>query len=192
MKARSTAIAIGFVLVFLQATQVIAQKRRKSRQRAASAATARYVFTSPDHDFTLTFPRKPNREADEEGVVTLIRKYAVDTEKGMRFDVNFQDVGGDPRAPQNNEWASYLEQMATDAARRRGERVVQIHRIGKNIVEMEIWQTVPENGANQNYLDRSILRQGRVYTLGCGSLINDKEVDRTLCRRFFKSMRFTR
>lgn len=191
MRLRFLALILGVPLLAIWSVQINAQKLKRSK-RVKPPSTTWSLFTSPDHDFTMRFPRQPDREPDAEGPITLIRTYAVNTKDGMRFDVNFQDVGGDPRAPQNNEWASYLEQMMTDAARRRGQRVVQVHRLAKNIVEMEIWQTVKETGGNQNYLNRSILRRGRVYTLGCGSLIAGREVDKVLCRRFFDSIRFTR
>ena len=121
----------------------------------------------------------------------MMRMYALNTEKGMRFSINFQDLGGDPRSAQNNEWAPYVEQMQTQAARNRGERVVQIHRLTKNVIEMESWQTVPQTGANQNYLNRSIIWRGTVYNLGCGSLVNNEVANKVICRRFFKSIRFT-
>lgn len=77
-------------------------------------------------------------------------------------------MGGDPVAPESNEWDRNVEQLASEADRKDGLRVVQTHRIQKNIVETELWQTVPETGANINYLRRSILRRARVYTLAYG------------------------
>ena len=90
----------------------------------------------------------------------------------MSFSVNLQDNGGDPLASHNNEWGSDSDQIMSAADRAAGRRVVQIHRLAKNIVEAELWQTVAENGANINYLRRFILRRGRVYTLACGSVID--------------------
>lgn len=85
-----------------------------------------------------------------------------------------------------------MEQLASEADRKDGLRVVQTHRVERNIVETERWQTVPETGANINYLRRSILRRARVYTLACGSVINGKEVDKSICQRFFSSLRFAK
>jgi len=170
----------------------VAQGRRGFGRNTTRIASQWYTFTSPDGDFTLAFPRKPSREQDDQGPVTLIRVYSVTTESGMHFSVNLQDIGGDPRARRNNEYDSMAEEMMADAARGRGEQVVQIHRITRNIIEMELWQTAQETGDNINYLTRNILHRGRVYTLGCGSIINNQEVDKTMCRRFFNSMRFTK
>lgn len=168
-----------------------AQKRRVSR-RSVRPAKDWYTFISPDKDFTLNFPLEPKREHDEQGQVTLIRTYSLNTQDGMRFSVNFQDVGGDPRSRYNNEFAPDHEEVIAAAARRDGRRLVQIQRLAKNIIEMEYYLTIKETNANINYLERSIIRRGRVYSLGCGSVIEGREVDKHICRKFFNSMRFLR
>jgi len=183
-------VAVMALVIVLFTNQGMSQRRKKTRPRPVTRSW--YLFTSPDKDFTLRFPQEPKREPDGEGPITMIRSYAVNTENGMRFGINFQDVGGDPHSAQNNQWASYLEQMQTDAARNRGERVVQIHRLAKNIVDMEVWQVVPQTGARINFLNRSILWRGRVYTLGCGSLVNNEVANKVICRQFFNSIRFTK
>jgi hypothetical protein len=151
-----------------------------------------FIFTSPDGDFRLQFPAKPNAEAASEGPVTLIRTFSLTTAEGMSFSINFQDKGGDPQASENNEWGRDFEEATSEADRKSGRRVVQIHRLAKNTVEAELWQPVADSGANINYLRRSILRRGRVYTLSCGSILNRRPVDKTICLRFFTSMRFIR
>ena len=181
--------SLTVTLVIVLVANCVSSQRRKRTAKAPAALW--YLFTSPDQEFTLRFPQKPNQEENAPGPITLIRSYEAVTKSGMRFGINFQDVGGDPRSRENNEWAKYLEQMSTDAARDRGERVVQIHRLAKNVVETELWQTVPATGDNINYLSRSILRRGRIYTLGCGSLINNAIVNKAICREFFNSLRFT-
>lgn len=149
-----------------------------------------YTFTSPDGDFRLAFPQKPSPQAISDGPVTIIRSFEATMKDGMTFSINFQDMGGDPQSRENNEWERRLEELLTTADRQRGLRVVQIHRLKKNVVEAEIWQTIPEAGANVNYLRRSILRRGRIYTLACGSVINGRTVDKPVCQRFFNSFRF--
>jgi hypothetical protein len=167
-----------------------AQERGASKRSVMTAKW--YIFTSPDSDFMIEFPRKPDREKDAQGLVTTIRTYGISTGNGMRFSINFQDIGGNPRSRQNNEWASSHEEEVAAAARENGERVVQIRRLAKNIIEMELWQTVEQTGANINYMRRDVLHRGRVFSLGCGSLIREKKVDKSTCRRFFDSMRFSR
>lgn len=171
------------------AARIIPQTKKTGMPGRRSAG-AWYVFTGPEGEFTLSFPKRPSREADSEGQVTLIRTYDAVTDDGMYFSINFQDIGGDPRATENNTWASFLEQMVTDAARNRGERVVQVHRLARNVVELELWQTVQPSGKTQNFLQRSIMRRSRIYTLGCASFINGKEVNKSICTRFFQTLRF--
>ena len=149
-----------------------------------------YIFKGPDGDFSLVFPAKPEPfESGVEGPVTSIRHYQ-STKDGKHFSINLQDIGGDPRSRDANEFGQKDEIEAAAAARDRGERVVQVHRVAKNIIEMEVWKPVKDTQDKLHRLDYSILRRGRMYTLGCGSLIDNKEVDRAVCRKFFNSIRF--
>jgi|SRR6185312_5540378 len=163
------------------------QKRTKSNTRRISDKW--YKFTGPDGDFTLTFPAKPTREPDGQGPITLMRSYGLNTQTAMRFSVVFQDLGGSPLARSNNEWAADQEQIVAAASRNNGERVVQIRRLSKNVIEWELRQVVPQTGVDINYLRRDIIRRGRTYTLACGS-INGTDVNKSICRRFFESIRF--
>jgi hypothetical protein len=169
-----------------------AQRRGSSRTPQTRATVAGwYTFIGPDGDFSLAFPAKPERSnSDAEGPVTSIRQYQVSTKAGSHFSVNLQDVGGDPRSRDANEFGQEDEIVAAGAARDRGERVVQVHRVAKNIIEIEVWQPLKDTQNKLHRLDHAILRRGRMYTLGCGSLIDNKEVDRTVCRKFFNSIRF--
>jgi hypothetical protein len=148
------------------------------------------VFTSPDGDFRLSFPHKPKLQDVAPGPATLIRSYAVTTQDGINFSINFHDIGGDPGSRETNEWNRELEEIMAAADRNQNVQIIQTHRLAKNVIEAELLQTVPETGSNINYLRRSILRRARVYTLACGSLINNKKVDRPLCEKFFNSIRF--
>lgn len=172
----------------------IAQRRGSSRESNKSATPLGwYVFKGPDGDFSLAFPAKPQPlESDVEGPVTAIRHYHLSTKGGKYFSVNIQDMGGDPLSRDANEFDQNDESKVAVAARERGERVVQVHRLAKNVIEMEVWQPVKDTPNKLHRLDHAILRRGRMYTLGCGSLIDNKEVDRAVCRKFFKSIRFTK
>lgn len=149
-----------------------------------------YTFKGPDHDFTLSFPGKPSLDDVSPGPFTDIREFRFTTTDGMSFSINFHDIGGDPRAAENNQWAGDLERVLSDADRKQGLRVLQMHRIAKNTVEFDLWQGVPETNSIINYLRRNIIRRARVYTLVCGWLINGREVDKPVCQRFFNSMHF--
>jgi hypothetical protein len=170
----------------------IAQKRGSSRiSNKPSTPSGWYVFKGPDGDFSLAFPSKPAPyESDVEGPVTIIRHYHLSTKDGKYFSVNIQDMGGDPLSRDANEFDQNNESVVAVAARDRGERVVQVHRLSKNIFEMEVWQPVKDTPNRLHRLDHAILRRGRLYTLGCGSLIDSKEVDRAVSRKFFNSLSF--
>lgn len=176
-------------LIFI--AQLTFAQRRGVRSRTSYPVADRwYTFKGPDSDFTLDFPRAPQRDPDVQGPVTLIRGYSLTTKDGTRFSINFQDIGGDPRSRGGNEYALDYEEQATAAAREQGRRVVQVHRLAKNVVEFEYRITVEENNAEISYLERSIMRRGRVYSVSCGTVVDRGEIDRPACRRFFNSMRF--
>lgn len=122
----------------------------------------------------------------------MIRHYHLFTKAGQYFSVNFQDLGGEPLSRDRNELAKNDEILISRATRERGERVVQVHRLAKNIVEMEVWQPVKNTNQWNNRIDHSVVHHGRMYTLGCGSLLEDREADKPTCQRFFKSIRFTK
>src|ERR1041385_2671107 len=75
-----------------------------SGQSARALLTAPwFMFRSPDGDFTLDFPQKPERGKDFEGVISVVRTYDVYTDR-LDFHLNFQDIGGDPNARDRNEF----------------------------------------------------------------------------------------
>jgi hypothetical protein len=190
---KATLLLVYFLIITAAPSWLaIAQKRGSSRPlNKPLTPSGWYMFKGPDGDFSLAFPSEPAPyESDVEGPVTIIRHYHLSTKDGKYFSVNIQDTGGNPRSRDANEFDQNNEATVSLAARERGERVVQVHRLAKNIFEMEVWQPVKDSANKLNRLDHAILHRGRLYTLGCGSLIDNKEVDKTICRKFFKSIRF--
>ena len=186
-------LVLCFLLVTVASNWLAIAQRPASSRISKKTATPLgwYIFKGPDGDFSLAFPAKPEPfESGVEGPVTSIRHYQVSTKAGKYFSINLQDMGGDPRSRDANEFGQKDEVVAAAAARERGERVVQVHRVAKNIIEMEVWQRVKDSSNKLHRLDHAILRRGRLYTLGCGSLSDNKEVDRAVCRKFFNSIRF--
>lgn len=172
-----------------------AQRRLAEQEKTGPASSRRRAdgwvpFRGPDGDFTVKFPQKPKLQEVAQGPATLIRSYAVTTQDGINFSINFHDIGGDPNASENNEWGRELEQVMAAGDRNQNIKIIQTHRLARNVIEAELLQTVPETGSNINYLRRSILRHARIYTLACGPIINNKKVDKRLCGRFFNSIRF--
>src|SRR6185312_964260 len=166
---------------------------QKAGAKKSGARTGRwFIFKGPDGDFTLSFPGRPGREQQvDQGTITIVRAFGLTTLGGNHYSVNFNDIGGDPNARENNEWAKNTEELLAAEDRKAGSRVMQIHRLEKNVIETELLESDPSTGAQINYLRRSILRRARVYTLACSSLNNDKELDKSVCQKFFASLRFT-
>jgi hypothetical protein len=74
---------------------VLAQRPARNRQ-SVSGTDRWYVFVSPDGDFTLSFPQRPNQEPDQPGPKTAIRSYVLQTQNGMRFSINSQGSFAEP------------------------------------------------------------------------------------------------
>lgn len=177
-----------FVISFAVDRRTIAQRKSSSNKRATQTW---YVFTGPDGDFSLAFPAKPQPfESPMQGPVTIIRQYHLSTSDGKYFSVNFQDIGGDPLSRDANEFETKGEVLISNAARQRGETVIQVHRLAKNTIELELWQPGKDTTEKFHRIDHAIVHRARVYTLSCGSLINNKDADKATCRKFFNSIRF--
>lgn len=177
-----------FLISFGVDWRTTAQRKSSSNKHAAQAW---YIFTGPDGEFSLAFPAKPLPfESPSEGPVTMIRAYHLSTGDGEYFSVNFQDIGGDPLSRDANEFGTNDEIRISDGARQRGESVIQVHRLAKNTIELEVWQPVKDTTERLHRIDHAIVHRARVYTLSCGSLINNKDADKATCQKFFNSIRF--
>jgi hypothetical protein len=180
------------VMVILATLSMRSDAQRRQSPATRSRKTESYTFFGPDGDFSLAFPAKPSRSHSEnEESATMIRHYQLSTSEGNYFSVNFQDVSGNPRSVAANEFGADSESEISEAARQRGETVTQIRRLTKNTIEMEVWQATSAE-QKLHRIDRYIIRHARVYTLGCGSLVNGQEVKKSRCAVFFNSIRFTK
>lgn len=189
VKFLTFALILSFSVINASVGDSVLAQRVKNRQRI-TRIDPWYVFVSPDGDFTLSFPQRPNREPDEPGVKTPIRTYALQTQNGMRFSINSQGSFSEPDPRLANEWNDHYEKSLLSIDRKNNRRVINTRRIGKNGFETEIWDPNTDSGESINYIRQTILGQGRIYTLLCGSLIYGRTVDKSICRRFFNSMRF--
>lgn len=191
MKVRflSFALILSFSIINASVCDSVLAQRIKNRQRV-TRIDPWYVFVSPDGDFTLSFPQRPNREPDEPGPKTPIKSYALQTQNGMRFSINSQGSFSEPNPHLANEWNDYYEQRLLSIDHKNNRRVVNTRRIGTNGFEAEIWDPNSVSGESINYIRQTILGQGRIYTLLCSSQIYGRTVDKSICRRFFDSMRF--
>jgi uncharacterized membrane protein len=185
-------IAIALFLLFSVAGPHISAQQKVGAPAAKITISGGWeTFTSPEGDFTLSFPGKPSRAPDAQGPVTTIRFYSL-IKDGTYFIVNFQDLGFDSSSPFFNKYADEYEELMRESLRDQGQRLIRMRRVARNIVDYEAWQTVKEPGSDQHYLMRDVVHRGRTYQLTCASLVFGKEVNRAVCRRYFSSLRFSR
>jgi hypothetical protein len=192
MKVRFLALAliVSFLLInALVGDSVLAQRPTKNRNPVAQIDRW-YVFVSPDGDFTLSFPQRPSQEPDERGPETPIRSFGLNTQNGMRFSINSQGSFREPNPRLANEWNDHYEQGLLSTDRKNKRRVISTRRLGKNGFEAEVWDASSDSGESINYIRQTILRQGRIYTLVCGSAIYGRRADKSICRQFFSSLNF--
>ena len=149
MKLRilTTALLTGILLI--QPPIGTPQKGKRSRH-APTQIDRWYVFVSPDGDFTLSFPDKPNREADEPGPDSVFKSYGLYTQSGMRFSVNFSQLPMDPNLPSANQWTDEVERSLLADDRENKRHLVSSRRIGKNTFEAEIWDASNNTGESLN------------------------------------------
>ncbi len=187
MKNKLLTVSVVTALLLTISSIGIAQ-RRKTTNHSRSKVDGWYVLVSPDGDFTLSFPEKPNREPDVPGPASPIQTYSLYTDwpdNRMLFHINFQNVS-DPNDTWNKDYEQHL--LAKDRDEKR--RVIRTRYIGTNGFEAEIWDSSSDTGDSLNYIRQTIMRKGRVYTLACSSEIYGRPVNKSLCRRFFGSLHF--
>ena len=185
MIVRLLTVVLSAVLL---APFVNAQNNSTTTVRVASDGW--YNLVSTDGAFAISFPEKPNQEPDGQGPNSAIHNYGLYSKNRMRFSINFQNAAGDPNSSINNEWNDSYEAAVLASDRDQKRRVVSIRRIGKNIFEQEVWDSNAPSGESINYLIQTIVRQGRIYTLLCGSEIYGQPLNKSTCRRFLDSFRF--
>ncbi len=155
---------------------------------AKSKDTERYSFRGPDNDFILNFPAKPERVEDDQGSITVLRRYALTT-KSTYFEVSIQDTGGVPNSSYANEFSPKFEEVMAQMLNEDGIKIVQIRRTTKGSYEMELLSPTLDRKDYLHGFRRGVIRNGRIYSMTCDSLIVSQKTDRNVCRRFFNSFR---
>lgn len=187
----------SFIAAAVAATVLLYGGDTSARQRDGAAvkrgAAGRWhTFTGPEGDFRVALPGTPRRGEDAPGPVTTVRSFELTTDDGMMFTVGLQDTGGDARSRENNVLLPDFERPTIEQARAEGREVVQTRRLGRSSWELELRWREPARGARMHAVIRQTLRRGRLYHLGCASVVDGKDVNRAACNRFFGSLRFTR
>lgn len=182
-------------LLLISAYTVKPQQTRQQRDNSASSPIIAesvnpkwFLFRSPDGDFTLEFPARPKRIQDVQGAITVVRQY-VFADNIMLLSIAFEDYGGKPDSPENNDWGLKFEETFSRLSRENGTKIVQFRRLTKSTYELEAWTPASTPNDYQHYLTRATLRNARAYRMACNSLIKNQQVDKKVCRRFFNSFR---
>ena len=192
-----TAKFVRFLIFTIALVNVTAAQTRdrKSQPSPAPQITNRnrwYGFSAPDKDFVVEFPAKPKRQADDEAPGGTMRSYALDT-GSMLFLLSYIDSDYDPTSREGNQLPLTFRREMLDHARERGWTVIRSELLRKNIYEQETWSPIKEHpNSRLHYVERTVMRYGRQYTLTCASLIPEQKVNQELCRRFFDSFRVVR
>jgi len=181
-----------FTLALVNSTAAQTHDRKVSAAPQITNRNRWYVFNAPDKDFVVEFPTKPKREADDEAPGGTMRSYALYT-GSMLFLLSYIDSDYDPMSREGNQLPLTFRREMLDHARERGWTVIRSELLRKNIYEQESWSPIKEHpNSRLHYVERTIIRYGRQYTLTCASLIPEQKVNQDLCRRFFDSFHVIR
>lgn len=188
-------LILTLVLVNSTAGQIDSKKSPSHVPKTVTHTTIKgrwYVFSAPDKDFIVEFPAKPNREADSEAPSGTMRNYAVDT-NSISLLLSYVDLDYEPPSRAGNQLPLTFRREMLEHARNRGWTVLRSELLRKNIYEQETWTPMKERpNLRLHYVERTIIRYGRQYTLTCSSLIPEQKVNPETCRRFFGSFKVIR
>lgn len=174
-------------------TSSYAARANKQRgQRSAEVPRRWNTFVGPDADFSVQFPAEPRLEEgiQEEGEVAIRRRYSY-YGAPLWLSITFQDLGFPPDSRQANELTSNLDELMALYTKDRGGKIIRVRRLAKNIIEFERRVPSKQSKYDRHIITRFIQRNSRMYILACVPLADGQEVDKNVCRRFFKSFRIT-
>jgi hypothetical protein len=178
------------------ANGAVSQTRSKKSQPSGTTQSANkgrwYSLTSPDRDFLIEFPVKPERLGDIEGPSGTGRIFML-VAGATAFRLSFTDTGIEPSSHEGNQLPLDFRREMLEHARERGWTVLSSELLRSNVYEQETWSPMKNNPSRSlHHIERSIFRYGRMYALTCSSIIPDLKVDAGVCRRFFGSFRVIR
>lgn len=185
---------ISALLLFTISASAQRQSAENEGDRLVQPAYKQWrTYTGPDKDFTIDFPVKPKRDEYRSKRSTgeagpLVRRYSAQTAT-LLFIVGFQDAGYKPDSPFANSISPDFERKLKEKYKETGWKIVGIQRLSNSIAEVEEWERISTPSGYAHVISRTIVRNGQVYDLQCRSTFIGQEVDRNVCRRFFKSFR---
>lgn len=193
MQAKFVYLLIFTLMLVNNAAAQIKSIKPQHRDVAQSTSSGRwYILTSPDKDFLIEFPIKPEREADSEAPSGITRSYVL-VKDSVLYQFYYVDTGLNPADYDANHLPQNFGRELVEHAKKKGSTVIRSQLLRINVFEYEV--VSPRKG-NRNlmlhWVERHVIRYGRQYTLSCGSSVPNQKVDVRICRRFFESFRVVR
>lgn len=151
-----------------------------------------HTLASPDKDFIIEFPAKPERQPDAVAPSGTSRGYVL-TKDSLIYRFSYVDTGFNPADYDANQLPPNFGRDLIEHAEQKGSTVISSRLLRINVFEYEVLHPRQgERGQMLHWLERHAIRYGRQYTLSCGSTIPNRKVDSVSCRRFFESFRVLR
>lgn len=183
-------LTLGFVYVTTGQTQ-----SKNSKQSSAPQTTKHsrwYTLTSPDNDFLIEFPGKPERKEDAYAPGGTSRNYVL-VANSVLYQFSYLDTGFNPADYDANQLPPKFGQGLIEHAKENGSTVLRSQLLRINVFEYEVlYPRKGDRSQTLHWIERHVIRYGRQYTLSCGSTIPNQKVDIGICRRFFESFHIVR
>lgn len=162
-----------------------------TRQGASSAARP-YRLVSPDGDFTLEFPTKPERQADREVAGSTVRDYWLITDS-IAFAFSYSDTEYGARDREGNRLPLTYRRDRLDWVQGEGWAVLRSEWLAVNMYEQEMWMPSRIDPSDKrHFVERSTLRYGRLYLMNYSCPVLNRKLDLAACHRFFDSLHVTK
>lgn len=179
-------------LVNVTAAQTRSKDLKQLRAPRPTNYSRWYIFTSPDNDFVVEFPVKPERQEDTDAPSGTSRNYVL-VKDSVLYQFSYLDTGFNPTDYDANQLPPKFGQGLIEHAKENGSTVLRSRLLRINIFEYEI--LYPRKGDRSqmlHWIERHVIRYGRQYTLSCGSTIPNQKVDVGVCHYFFESFHIVR
>lgn len=147
-----------------------------------------FTFVGPDDDFSVKTPVKFKFLSSKPNNLTSARLYGGSNDE-VTLSIVLQEMDFASDNPYNNEFAPDYERMTAKLFLEKGSKVISFRRVVPNVVDWEHWHPAERSGEWRNTLERQVINNGRLYSLSCGSALNNQEVNKNLCKTYFNSFK---
>lgn len=185
-------LILTLCLVNVAASQHRSKDFKQPRNTQSTNSSRWHTLTSPDRDFLIEFPAKPERKEDTNAPGGTSRNYVL-VKDSVLYQFSYLDTGFNPADYDANQLPPKFGQGLIEHARETGSTVLRAELLRINVFEYEV--LYPRKGdRNQmlHWIERHVIRYGRQYTLSCGSTIPNQKVNAGTCSRYFESFHIVR